>query len=96
MAIPGEGESKEVSKFIAPGKEALDQLLQKAGENISAFDDPLNYAKDSEKVPEKEIETKRDKSIEKRAPNRRRVDVIMGSTILVLVVAIIILYLWRM
>ena len=96
MAIPGEGESKESSKVVAPGKEALNQLLQKAGENISDSEDPLNYPKAVEKVPEKEAETIQDNSTMKRTPNRRRVDVIMGSTILALVIAIIILYLWRM
>ena len=94
MAVPGEGESKESSKLIAPGKEALDQLLQKAGEHISEEDDSMNYAKKGN--DENQLIQKDTKPRLPQPSNRRAADYIMGSTILALVIAIIILYLLRM
>ncbi|MFI5271153.1 MAG: hypothetical protein ACHQT9_03865 [Candidatus Saccharimonadales bacterium] len=87
-----EGEEGEAAKTdTAPGRESLNQLLENASAHITEADDPLAHYSQQRNEPEKELPAVTQTTQKKR----RKADVIMGSTILALVVAIVVLYLWR-
>jgi hypothetical protein len=87
-----EGEEGEAAKTdTAPGRESLNQLLEKASAHITEADDPLSHYSQKHVEQEKELPAVTQTTQKKR----KKADVIMGSTILALIVAIIIMYLWR-
>jgi hypothetical protein len=89
-AVPGDANDSDNQKVTAPGKEALNQLLQKAGAGIFGSEEPEynghNQAANNKRGP---------KQATQFSSQRRPVDVIMGVTIAVLVILVIGLYFWR-
>ena len=66
-------------------------IRDRASAHITEADDPLSHYSQKHVEQEKELPAVTQTTQKKR----KKADVIMGSTILALIVAIIIMYLWR-
>lgn len=90
LATPGESDddARESKKVTAPGKEALNQLLQKAEAGIDAgSDEDFIYDKTEPKSTIKRPEPK--------SPGRKPADTVMGAIIIMLIFLVAVLYLWH-
>jgi len=92
MAVSTDGGNDDSKKVIAPGKEALNELLQRAGAGIFAADEEITYdAADSPRAHHK-TEQNRRKQVSRQ---RQSIDIVMWVTIAVLIVLVLALYLWH-
>jgi hypothetical protein len=87
MLVPSDARSSETAQATAPGKAALNQLLQKAEAEISGTDDELAYYKDHEE--------QKSQSPKAHAPQNHIPDVIMGVAILGLAILVLVLFFSR-
>jgi hypothetical protein len=90
LAMPGESDddSREAKKVTAPGREALNQLLQKAEAGIDAgSDEDFVYDKTESKA--------KDKRPGPKTQGRKPADTVMGAIIIMLIFLVAVLYLWH-
>jgi hypothetical protein len=87
MAVPTDADTNDTQKLAAPGKETLNELLQKAGAVIggSDEDETVSYGKPKTTAS----------PAEQPYPRQQPVDVIMGVIIVVLIILVVSLYFWH-
>ena len=86
LSVPADTISNDATQVTAPGKEALNQLLQQAEAGLGENDNALAYNKDKSDNAAKQDEQHNQRQI---------IDVAMATTIVVLVSLVIVLFFWH-